>query len=371
MRRLCFFAIFSWLALSTSIASAQLTAIYDYETGGITFNDESPPIVPGIPQRNLAGIRLNSASSLLLGSEATDLDGAITGPLSVINDQAPNFIEWGNLLGFTVEDAFAGNLLPPGLSQAQLDADFELIYRQLDSPTAERFGSITSNEPRVLVPNLVSGSHIGLGPRIPTDGFLEDAITFTGTGALSSVSVANQSIPNLFFANLDGLSVDIGIDPARVTTFPAGTTIPEAVLTVNGDGGPWSYTLGLPLTFLAPTRAPGALDLGEIVAAGGLIEDALTFFGTEPIGSVLISNQSIPNLFFANVDGLSVDIGVDLDLATSFPAGTIATASIQVNGSIISGPFVYNISGVIPEPTTLGLAGLAMIGLIGARRAAN
>lgn len=248
------------LFLAANQAVAGLMGTYDSGSGALSFTYDNS-------DGNLAGIRLNSSAAGLVSGQATDLDGTITGALSVINDQAPNFIEWGNLVGFTFgADVAAGAVLPTGLSQSDLDSDYELLFRSLSAPTV----------------------------------------------------------------NIAG------------------------ILTLADGGG------------LTPNPAPGALDLGAIVAAGGLIEDAITFTGTGSLTGVDLSNQSIPNLFFANIDGLSVDIGVDMALAQTFAAGTVATADLSVSGD--GGPFNYSLTGVIPEPTSLGLAGLALVGLFGARR---
>lgn len=247
------------LLTACGVAQAGLMGNYSSQTGSLDFAYDGA-------EGNLAGIRLNSSSAGLVGGEASDLGGAIVGPLSVINDQAPNFIEWGNLVGFNFDSRAAGGVIPAGLSQGDLDAGFELLFRSLSAPTTNIAGALVCTD-------CVTG--------------------------------------------------------------------------------------------ITPTPAPGGLDLGMIVAAGGLIEDAITFAGGAPDG-VDLSNQSIPNLFFANIDGSSVDIGVDLALAQTFAAGTVATADLSVSGA--GGPFNYSISGIIPEPTSLALAGLAMVGIFGARR---
>lgn len=251
------FAILSVAAVSfAATAQAGVIGNYTSATGGVSFSyDDS--------DGNLAGIRVN-ASDLVAG-QATDLGGTITGALSVINDQAPNFIEWGNLVGFTFTDADAGAILPSGLAEGDL-SNYELLFRSLAAPTVD----------------------------------------ITGTWSCLDCS-------------------------------PGG---------IEG------------------TPAPGGLDLGMIVAAGGLIEDAITFTGAPTAAD--FSNQSIPNLFFANIDGNSIDIGVDMVLAQTFAAGTVATGDLSISGD--GGPFDYQVEAVIPEPTTIGLAGLALAGVFAARR---
>lgn len=148
-------------------------------------------------------------------------------------------------------------------------------------------------------------------------------------------------------------------------TVPAGTTgTISGRVSVAGVDGPESFPFSpiIPHIDIFPSPAPGTpLDLGKIVAAGGTVEDAVMFTGNASLFGADFSNQSIANLFHATIDGLSIDIGVDLALATTFRAGTVATADLTING--LGGPWSYQVSAIIPEPTSFTLASLCVLGL--------
>ena len=122
------------LAVSTFASStfALPLATYDPATGGIIFSDVT----------DLVGIRINSSSASLIAGQATNLGGATDGAFGVINDQAPNFIEWGNLTGMTFASEFAGNVFPTSLDQGGLDNGFEFLYRTVAAPTVDVTGEI-------------------------------------------------------------------------------------------------------------------------------------------------------------------------------------------------------------------------------------
>ncbi len=146
MRKLI--ATFVALLLVVSVANvtfAQAVAKYDNTTGGITFEGVT----------DLVGLRINSPLAQLVGpGNATDLNGAAAGAFGVVNDQAPNFIEWGNLIGMTFASEAAGNIFPTGLAQTALDNDFEFLFRTVAAPTVDVTGMImllgtTDNDPVV------------------------------------------------------------------------------------------------------------------------------------------------------------------------------------------------------------------------------
>ncbi len=102
-----------------NVSFAVTVAKYNSTTGGITFEDVN----------TLIGLRLNSSLGELIVGQATDLGGAAGCAIfCVVNDQAPDLIEWGNLLGMTFVSEFAGNVFPSGLSQSNLDNQFEFLY---------------------------------------------------------------------------------------------------------------------------------------------------------------------------------------------------------------------------------------------------
>ena len=129
------------LVAFTAVSNAETLARYDIATGSITFEDVT----------SLVGLRINSSDASLIGGQATDLDGAAAGSFGVVNDQAPNFYEWGNLLGMTFTSSVAGNIFPTGLVQSDLDTNYVFKYRTSAAPTVDVFGPIVGvPEPTTL-----------------------------------------------------------------------------------------------------------------------------------------------------------------------------------------------------------------------------
>ena len=122
---------FVMLALSAvflvNSASAALVATYDPANGEVTFSDVSA----------LVGLRINASDASLIGGQATNLDGAASGFFGVVNDSAPNFIEWGNLTGMTFASSSAGLILPANLTQAAIDTNLVAISRTQAAPTTD------------------------------------------------------------------------------------------------------------------------------------------------------------------------------------------------------------------------------------------
>ncbi len=114
-------------------ANAAPLATYDPGTGGVTFSDVSA----------IVGLRINSLGTPLVSGQATDLGGAAVPPFGVVNDQAPNFIEWGSLIGLNFASAFAGNVFPLGLFQTpEVDGGLQFLYRTSAAPTVDVTGQI-------------------------------------------------------------------------------------------------------------------------------------------------------------------------------------------------------------------------------------
>ncbi len=134
MRNLFLTAILATVALSFSVNSSfGQTGVYDPATGAINFMNVT----------DLVGLRINANDASLIGGQATDLGGAAAGGFGVVNDQAPNFIEWGNLTGMTFADEFSGNIFPTGLLQTQIDAAYEAVFRSSAAPTVDVSFAIT------------------------------------------------------------------------------------------------------------------------------------------------------------------------------------------------------------------------------------
>ena len=140
---------FVMLALSAvflvNSASAALVATYDPANGEVTFSDVSA----------LVGLRINASDASLIGGQATNLNGAASGGFGVVNDSAPNFIEWGNLIGMNFASASAGLILPANLTQDALDANLAAISRTQAAPTTDApfpiVGGLAIPEPGTIV----------------------------------------------------------------------------------------------------------------------------------------------------------------------------------------------------------------------------
>ncbi len=122
---------FVMLALSAvflvNSASAALVATYDPANGEVTFSDVSA----------LVGLRINASDASLIDGAATNLDGAASGFFGVVNDSAPNFIEWGNLTGMTFASSSAGLILPANLTQVAIDTNLVALSRAITAPNTD------------------------------------------------------------------------------------------------------------------------------------------------------------------------------------------------------------------------------------------
>lgn len=140
------------LLLANRAPAQQVDALYNSADGGVTFLYDTE-------YEDLAGIRLDSADALLLQGKQIRPSGALS-CLCIVADQAPFFLEWGNLLGFNFDSEFVGFILPAGLTQETLDSDLTLRYRTLAAPTEDRFGQfILVPEPGTWLLALLGVSH--------------------------------------------------------------------------------------------------------------------------------------------------------------------------------------------------------------------
>ena len=107
--------------------------------------------------------------------------------------------------------------------------------------------------------------------------------------------------------------------------------------------------------------APGTnINLQSIWSDGSyLLEDALTLTEDE------ITGVSVDNpLFTSAFDGNSVDLGIDWAAARQLPSGTPISGTVTVS-TANSGNYSWPVSATVPEPSSVALAGLAMVGLVG------
>lgn len=111
-----FVAAIAIVLVFSAVSHAQLEAVYDPGTGAVTFVNGVEPYF---------GIRIDAGDgSLIFANGDASLGGANTGPFANLGGGA-NFMEWGNLLGFSVGAvAPAGEIMPAGLWQADLDGTY-------------------------------------------------------------------------------------------------------------------------------------------------------------------------------------------------------------------------------------------------------
>ena len=106
------------LALIASAASAEMISYYNPGTGAVTFDNGVEPYF---------GIRIDSNDgSLIFANGDKSLGGYNTGTFASLGGDA-NFMEWGNLTGFTLPNpgsALAGMIMPAGLTQLNLDSTY-------------------------------------------------------------------------------------------------------------------------------------------------------------------------------------------------------------------------------------------------------
>jgi len=102
-------------------------------------------------------------------------------------------------------------------------------------------------------------------------------------------------------------------------------------------------------------------DLSDFVAG------AITITGDTGIESAIVTDGVGGDIFEAEINGLSVDLRINGDNARDAAPNTAAAAALQVitaDGSV----FDYTLSATVPEPATMSMIGLALVGLVGMRR---
>ncbi len=90
--------------------------------------------------------------------------------------------------------------------------------------------------------------------------------------------------------------------------------------------------------------------------------------GDLTIEDLIITNDT-NGLFGASVnggDGSKIDLTIDLAAAQQLPLGTFVSADLEVVTNY--GNLVYQLKATVPEPSSVALAGLALVGLVGVAR---
>jgi|GEM_PF-3373179 len=96
------------------------------------------------------------------------------------------------------------------------------------------------------------------------------------------------------------------------------------------------------------------------------LDNAIVIEGDTGIASAIVTDTAGGDIFEAAIDGLNVDLSIN---GTNARTGglRLATAGLAVttnDGSV----FNYTLSATVPEPATLSLIGLALVGFVGTRR---
>lgn len=246
------------------------------------------------------------------------------------------------------------------------------------------FGGVTAPNHLLLpgFPSVAFDTFVSLGKRSTADAGFDPS---TAGGA---VDIGGSASGSTFSDSL----LDIGYFPAGGSIISDPSDYFVARLTVSSSySGPLeliaftgteSYSVSTEIVngviggAVDPVAVPSVAD-GTTISVqsafsdySGLLEDALTFTnsggGTLEILSVAIENESVAGIFGASEDGLAVDLTLDLPLAYSLPPNTVVTGDLRVSTN--GGDFSFPLTATVPEPSTVALAGLALVGLVGFAR---
>lgn len=142
-----------------------------------------------------------------------------------------------------------------------------------------------------------------------------------------------------------------------LATLPIGGMGPSAGVNGFGDTAVFGPTTDLGNAVAAIGNSPqlaASHEEGPTSFKANWFNTATTNIGTFDIAMISVSEDAVGELKFRTIAGTAVEEG-------GFTIGAEPTFQI-LNGAIVPAGFV------IPEPTTLALAGLALAGVIGTRR---
>lgn len=186
-------------------------------------------------------------------------------------------------------------------------------------------------------------------------------------GAAESSTLLQAAITNLGDSNT-------GMLPLAQIVIPEGSTGDfnfNIEVRGNPNAIPLMGSIGsvLPLDMLVGDPADGSIvDLTNVFLNGGAEAIALSNSGGDfsALGNIDVSLDD--NSFFsAALVGESVGLGISVPNPAQFAPGTVLTANLSVD-SDNGGSLSYTLQASVPEPASMGLLGLAFVGLIGLRR---
>lgn len=281
--------------LTTAHAQVPI-ASYDSETGAVIFTQVE----------EIVSLRLDSPNQWLINGEITDLDGHATGNFGVVNDSAPDFVEWGNLLGMNFEYSIAGNILPPSLEFEQVLDEIAFTYSPSSRPSAEILGHWSRDPGSPPIPPDPPPPYVRPDnqPPCPDDGPVH-AIYNSVTGGIT-------------FCNVERL-VHLVLESPAELLLPGGMTNLDGA--VDGNFG------------VINPRSPSYLEWGQLLGMT---------FQERFAGTVLPTRLSASEI----AEGVK------------FVYGTRQNPSLQVVGAIVT---------IAPEPGSSAIAVLALP-VIGFRR---
>jgi len=237
----------------------------------------------------------------------------------------------------------------------------------------------------------------------PSTGVVGTGTTFFSVGFTQATSTGNTEVLGLGVAPVTrtgagkdliaGFPLVLGTltTPADLTSanfesvelslFPEGYTGLSSTPTVKFADGDAGFTMGVtpfgpggdPILAGDPAAGPISLQAAfqQGGATGSLDAIVLSNSGVGDFAALGAITPSIANdangLFGVTVNGDSVSLTLDNAAARALAPNTVVTADLTLS-SAEGGDLTYQLTASVPEPSTVALAGLALVGLVGFTR---